>query len=73
MSTQWDAVKGQIIIIVVFFAVLVLISFSGWTLSGPAAWLDAWVKLFGTVVAIVAGLKLAWSVSQLLENLVERR
>ena len=70
---NWNAVKGQIIVIVVFFAVLVLLSMSGWSIPSPAAWVSDWMRLFGTVISIVAGLKLAWSVPQLLEALLARR
>jgi protein-S-isoprenylcysteine O-methyltransferase Ste14 len=63
-------VTGQIVTIVVFFLVLVLLSFSGWSIPSPAAWVSDWLRLFGTVISIVAGLKLAWSVPQLLEGLV---
>lgn len=60
----------------VIFVVLAALSWFftaiSFTLPEPAAWLEAWVKLFQTVVSVVIGLKLAWSVPELLQELLRR-
>jgi hypothetical protein len=54
------------------FAVLVLLSAVPIALPKPADWLEAWVKLFGTVVAIVGALKIASDVADLRKSLAAK-
>jgi hypothetical protein len=64
---------AQIRVILGVFAVLVVISllFSS-TFPAPAPWLEAWVKLFATVIGIIAALKAAWTLPELVQALRNR-
>ena len=57
---------------VIIFAVLASVSLwvipaIGISLTKPVDWLEAWVKLFQTVVTICVGLKIAWKIDSIVQ------
>ena len=60
---------------VLVISVIVVVAFVGaavmsYDLPKPAPGLEAWFKLFQSVVAIVVGLKIAWNIQPIVNALV---
>ena len=56
-------------IFVGFFVLSVLGGLTSYGLPKPLDWLEAWLKVFQTVVAIVVGLKIALNITPLVKAL----
>lgn len=74
---MWNFIdKGPVRAVFIIFAILVL-AFVGaaamsYDLPKPAPGLEAWFKLFQSVVAIVVGLKIAWNIQPIVDALAAR-
>jgi cadmium resistance protein CadD (predicted permease) len=68
--------KGPVLAALAIFAVLVIasvfITAHSYTLPKPADWLEAWFKLFQSVVTIVVGLKIAANFDSVVSALAGR-
>lgn len=59
-------------VLVIFFLLLsasVIITATSYSPPKPADWLEAWFKLFQSVVAVVVGLKIAWNIEPIVRAL----
>lgn len=64
--------RAALVIFVVLAIASAVITANSYTLPKPSDWLEAWFKLFQSVVAIVVGLKIAWNFDAVLNALAAR-
>jgi hypothetical protein len=72
MIKQWideGPAKTAISLFVLFIVVSAIVTMTSFTLPEPAAWLEAWLKVFQTMVSIVVLLKIVWNIPEILTAL----